>query len=254
VLYAEVFDISELQLTIYPGHVALHFHGVDIETTSGRFALYNKEGQYRAPAHEIVSVNLLDTTDVNYTKSMVNPEVFLQAARLAYVVSSNRAIVKQNLEVAYRNTVSRLLRDQNYKKALIYAKQSRDQELISIAGHSGAVNAMQQHDFSAARNFGGYSLKKHELLRMIDHNEAVWLFNAKQYESAVKAYQRIGDQTMVRRCYEALYYQAQRSLTGVRTVADLKSQANTVRTMERYAKLSMNNKLIQHVTSLTKHL
>lgn len=253
-LYACKYSVSDLKLTLYPGHVALHFEGVDIETTNGTFRRYQKEGQRTAPIHEIVSVNLLDTTDTNFEKTSVHPEIFLESARLAYVVSSNRQLVKANLEIAYRNTVSHLMKSAQYKKAFVYAKQSRDQELIAISSYNGALHYMRKHEFRQARDLAVYSLKKTELLRMIDHNEAAWLYNAKRYQEAIKIFERLGERQWVVNCYKALYYEEQKMLTGARTVADLKAHAGTVRTMERYAKASGDAGLINHVQSLVKYL
>lgn len=253
-LYAQKYTVSDLKLTLYPGHVALHFEGVDVETTNGTFCRYQKEGQRTAPIHEIVSVNLLDTSDVNFEKTSIHPEVFLESARLAYVVSSNRQLVKKNLEIAYRNTVSHLMKSAQYKKAFDYAKQSKDQELIAVSSYNGALHYMRQHDFRQARDFAAYSLKKAELLKMIDHNEAAWLYNAKRYEEAIKVFERLGERQWVVNCYRSLYHQEQKRLSGARTVADIKAHAGTVRTMERYAKLSGDSQLIQHAQSLVKHL
>ncbi len=253
-LFAAKYDVSDLRLTLYPGHVALHFHGVDIETTNGTFTRYDKPDQVTAPVHEIVSVNLLDTTDTNFTKSAVNPEIFLQAARLAYVVSSHRQLVKKNLEIAYRNTVSYFMKSTHYKKALEYARQSKDQELVAVSSYNGALHYMEQHDFRQARDLASYSLKKSELLRAIDHREAAWLYKAKRYQEAIKLFERLGDRQWVMNCYRALYAQEQRALSGVKTVADIKAHASVIRTMERYAKLSGDSQLIQHAQSLVKHL
>ena len=253
-LYALKYNVTDLKLTLYPGHVALHFFGVDIETTSGQFAKYNKPELVHAPVHEIVSVNLLDTTDTNFAKSSVNPEIFLESARLAYVVSSHRELVKKNLEIAYRNVVSHFLKSQQYKKALQYARQSKEQELIAISSHNGALHAMRAQEFRSARDFAAYSLKKTELLRMIDHNEAASLYGAKRYQEAVKIFQRLGDQQRVQQCYRALYSHEQQSLGGIKTVADVQANAGTIRSMERYAKLSGDQQLMRHAQSLVKHL
>jgi hypothetical protein len=253
-LYATKYDISDLKLTLYPGHVALHFHGVDIETTNGTFAKYNKDGQVTAPIHEIVSVNLLDTTDVNFAKTAINPEVFLQAARLAYVVSSHRQLVKRNLEAAYHNTVRYMLGRQQFQQALVYAKQSKDHELIEISARNGAVHAMKQHDFSGARQFAQVSQKKADLMRTIDQHEAAYFYNLKQYQQAIKYYERLGDRKMIGQCYRGLYVQEQSRLGSIKTTADIRANAGIIRSMERYAKLSGDSQLTRHVQSLTKHL
>lgn len=253
-LYAMRYDVTDLKLTVYPGHVALHFYGVDIETTNGEFASYQKQDQVVAPIHEIVSINLLDTTDTNFEKSTVNPEVFLQAARLAYVVSSHRALVKRNLEVAYKNTVNHLLQKSDYTQALSYARQSTDYELIEVSAHNGALHASKQGDFSGARQFAGYSQRKTELLRLIDQSEAAQLFNTKQYERAAKLYERLGDKDMSRKSYYGAYGEEQRKLKGAKTVADIKSHANTIRTMQRYARASGDAGLQNHADGLAKYL
>lgn len=253
-LFAARYDVSHLTLTLLPGHVALHFHGVDIETTNATFMRYQKEGQTSAPLHEIVSVNLLDTTDTNFAKSAINPEVFLQAARLAYVVSSHRQLVKRNLEVAYGNTVRHLLRQERHTQALDYARQSKDLELIEVAARSGVAQAVRQYRFADARRFAGYLQQKESLLQTISQSEAAHLFNSRHYEAALKIYQRLGDKDMQRRCYRALYGQKQAQLGTLKTVADIKAQAGTIRQMERYARQSADGQLIKHVSQLVKYL
>ncbi len=254
-LYALRYPVTDLQLMVYPGHVALHFQGVDIETTNGTFAHYasRKDVTY-VPIHEIVSINLLDTTDTNFQRSLVNPEVLLQSARLAYVVSSHRQIVKKNLETAYQQTVQSLLRNQDYKKALTYARQSSSFELLELVSHNGAVFYIHQHDYQKARNFAHYSSKKQQLGRSIDQSEAAYLYNAHRYGEALKVYERLGDRDMTKQTYRALYVEAQTQLRGVKTVDQLKPHAGTIRTMERYAKASGDSELLRHVQSLVKHL
>ncbi|MEO5949035.1 MAG: hypothetical protein ABIP74_01405 [Candidatus Saccharimonas sp.] len=253
-LYAAKFPITDLRLTLLPNHVALHFCGVDIEATTGEFAHYDEKGQHAAPVYEIVSVNLLDTSDTHVGQSIVNPEVFLQAARLAYIVSSDRKLVEGNLAIAYRNTVSYLLEKQQFTQALIYALQSKEYELIEIVSYNGSVHTMGEGHFKEARGYARRSSRKQELARMIDEHEAVQLFRTKHYQAALKLYKQLGSTDGMRQCYRALYIQAQASLTHLRTVDEIKGNAGTIRTMERYAKASGDRELIAHAQSLAKHL
>ena len=253
-LYAAKFNVTDLKLTLYPGHVALHFDGVDIETTNGTFAKYAKEGQATVPIHEIVSVNLLDTHDVNYQKSIVDPQVLLESARLAYATSSHRKLVKKNLEAMYNNVVRQFLQTNDYQRALNYAKQSKSHELIEISAHNGAVHAMRQKQFKTARKFASASQQQKTLAQTIDRNEAAHLYNAKQYDTARKLYSRLNDTKMVQQCYRGLYVQAQNRLGTIKTADDVKANANTVRTMERYAKRSGDAQLMQNARNLAKHL
>lgn len=254
VLFGLKFDVSDLKLTIYPGHVALHYCGIDIEATNATFVRYQKPGQQTAPLHEIVSVNLLDTTDINFSKSAVNPEVFLQAARLAYVVSSNRQLVKKNLEIAYQNTVAHLVSQDNYEQALKYARTSKDHELIESVAQRGAAYLIKHTDFSGARRMAGYSSRRIDLIDSADRAEAAHLYNLKQYQAAAKIYSRVSDVVMLANCYRALYLVEQSKLKGVKTASDLKNHAGVVRNLERYAKKSGDTALIKHAKSLSKHL
>lgn len=252
-LFALRYPVEHLQLSLLPEHVALHLHGVDIEATSGQFAAYNKDVR-SAPIYELVSVNLLDVTDTNFTKSEVNPEAMLQASRLAYMISSDQKIVQHNLEAAYTQVVNHTMKLCKYKKALEYARQSKNQELVWAAAHNGALYEMKQGNYKQARNFAASASKKTELLQAIDQREAGQLFNSKSYDQARKLYERMGDKEMVKRCYRGLYIQAQNKLSGVRTVADLKAQSGTVRDMERYARASGDKGLIKHAANLVKQL
>lgn len=253
-LYGTKYDINDLQLTVYPGHVALHFAGIDIEATNGTFMQYDKKGQSTAPIHEIVSINLLDTTDTNFSKSAVNPEVFLQAARLAYVVSSNRSLVKQNLEIAYHNTVRHMMQQHKYPQAVTYAKQSNDYELIEVAARNGAIYATKQGDFAGARRLARDSRSSKELQRSIDRAEAAQLYRDKNYLAAIKLFERLGERDWVQHSYRGLYVQEQTKLGTLKTVADVKAHAATIRTMERYAKRAGDAELLRSVKNLTKHL
>lgn len=254
-LYARKYHVSDLQLTLLPNHVALRLAGVDIEATTGKFAHYHEKGQKQAPIHEIVSINLLDTTDTHFAKSLVGAEVFLEAARLAYLVSSSRSLVEKNLGIAYRNAVHALLDKHHYKQALTYALESGQYELIEASAQGGAVYALNDGHFRDARTFAAKSsMRKAELLRAIDEHEAVHYFNTKHYEAALKIYKRLGMTAAARQCYEALYVQAQSQLGNPRTAQEQKGNARTIRRMERYARESGNSKLVEHVHSLTKYL
>lgn len=253
-LFAQKFDVGSLQLTLLPGHVALHFCGVDIEATTGTFAHYTDKDCRHAPIHEIVSVNLLDTTDTHFAKTLVHPETFLEAARLAYLVSSDRSLVEKNLDITYRNTVRALIEKHRYKPALTYAVQSRQYELIEAASYRGALYAANEDHFHEARTFAGRSSRKQELLKMIDGREAARFYEMKRYHEALKLYERIGAADAVSHCYRGLYIQEQAKLGAIKTSGDLKGKAGTVRTMERYARASGDKQLIEHARSLASHL
>lgn len=253
-LYAQQHDVRDLKLVLLPGHVAIRFFGVDVETTNSTFKWYDEPEQTVVPVHEIISVNLLDTSDSNYAKGEVPAETFLQAARLAYVVSSSRELVKRNLDVAYSNTVRSFMVQKRYSLALDYARQSKNFDLIEAAAHNGAVHELKQKNYAAARRFAARSQKRSELTRTIDRSEAVSLFNSQKYDAARQIYERLGERDMVKRCWRGMYSLEQKKLGRIQTVADVKANGGVVRNMERYARASGDAQLIKAARALTKHL
>lgn len=254
-LYSRYFDINDLKVRLLPGHVALHFQGVDIEATTGKFADYSAtEGASLQPIEEIVSVNLLDTTDESFAKYDVSPNEFLQASRFAYILSHSRDIVTHNLEAAYTKLVNTAMARNDYDGALKFAQQSRDMQLLSIVGHNGALYFMKHKEFVKSRKFADHALKRADLIRDSYHAEGVYHYGKQRYHDAVKVFERVGDNKLVARCYEALFFQEQSKLGNNVTSSTIKAHKSTVGTMTSYAKKSGNKKLIEYVESLRKHL
>lgn len=254
-LYSRYFDVSDLKIRLLPEHVALHFQGVDIEATTGSFANYTeKEGASLQPIEEIVSVNLLDTTDEHFAKKEVNPKDFLQAARYASILSHNRDIVTKNLEAAYAKLVNSAMKRNDFRGALKMAQQSRDMQLISIVGNNGALYFMRQHNFAASRKFAGYALKQTELVRDSYQVEGVYHYDAGRYHDAIKAFERYGSKEFVAKCYEALFFEEQQKLGDSLTSESVKNHKSTIARMHSYAKKSGNKKLIEHVDGLKRYV
>ena len=253
-LYATAFNVDDLKLTLLPEHVALHFQGVDIEATTARFVNYAAEKRRIVPIEEIVSINLLDTTDINFTKSLVDPTIFLQAARLGYQLSSERHVVEHNLDAAYHNVVQRLLSKQRFKDALTYALQSKDYELIEQAATNGAIHETQAQHFRSARIFAERSSQKAKLIRQIDEHEAHHEYRNKHYQEALRRYERLGMKDAARQCYKALYIEAQHELRSVHTIEELKAHSRTIHKMQQYARSSGDAALIEHARGLAKQI
>jgi hypothetical protein len=253
-LYATRFDVSDLKLVIYPKHVALQFQGLEIEATNGQFSRGQPEESRIAPVHEIVSINLLDTTDSYFQTHKVPAETFLHAARLAFLTSSEREIVRNNLKAAYTNAVKELLEHNRFQSALSYAQQSTSKQLVETVGHNGALYYMQRHEYAKARHFAAFTENSSQLTKTISHNEGVHCLQSKKYHEALQAFRRAGEEDMVKRCYEGLYMREQNALSQVKTVAELKNHSATLARMKEYASKSGNARLSEHVSKLYKQL
>lgn len=254
-LYSRYYDVHDLRIRVLPEHVALHYDGIDIETTNGTFANYDgRKDSSLLPVEEIVSINLLDMTDSYLSTHEVAAKDFLQASRLAFILSHDRDIVTRNLRAAYGRLINSLMKRNNYNQALKFAAASRDMTLLGIVGHNGAVYEMKRHNYAAARRFAGHALKRDELIRDSWQAEGAYHYRAHRYRDAIKAFKHIGDQTLVRQCYEALYFEEQKKLGSDPTTESIKKHARTIKRMQVYAKKSGNNKLVEHTNALNRHL
>lgn len=253
-LFAMKFDVQLLQLKTYPGHVALHFDGIDIEATRGLLKKYDEPNQEILPIHEIISINLLDVSDDYYRTKKVPATTILESARLASLISSNQELVSRNLEVAYNNTVAELMRSNSYDRALNFALQSNNGKLIDAVGTNGASFYLQKQDFARALKLSEHSSQQAQLQKAIYHNQGAHLMNKQNYHGAIDVFRKIGDEEAVRNCYVGLYQQEASKLPKQFTSAELKNYKSIINNMNDYANKSGNKTLTQHVSELRKHL
>lgn len=254
-IYSKYFDVSDLKITTIPNHVALHFKGIDIEATKGVFADYsaNKESN-TLPIQEIVSINLLDITDSYIKTRPIDPKDLLQSSRLAYLLSSNRDIVTQNLNASYSIIINDLISQHNYDSAIIFAKQSNNIENLNLVGHNGVIYYLSKHNFSKARHLAKYTKNNAELIKHSYRSEGEYYFSKKNYDASIKAFNQIDDQKAVRACYEALFIKEQSRLPKNLNAENIKNSKNTINKMKLYASKSNNKSLIENVNQYSKYL
>ncbi|MFZ1317090.1 MAG: hypothetical protein WAQ26_01460 [Candidatus Saccharimonas aalborgensis] len=254
-LYSRYFDVSDLQVRLFPGHVALHYGGIDIEATNGTVTNYQYTKEARLlPVQEIVSVNLLDTSDLYLTTHEVSPKEFLQAARFSHLLSHERHLTQHNLEAAYSSLITMLMKRERFMPALEYAKQSRDIHLRGVVGNNGAIYYMRHNDFKSARRFAEFAPKRSELVKESYISEGTYHYNAHRYQAAINAFKHAGSEPMIRRCYEALFFAEQSKLGTHLDTKTIARHSKTIHHMSQYAKKSANSQLIAQANNLKKYL
>ena len=129
-MFSRKFDINHLQIKLIPGHVCLHYNGIDIEATAAGFTLY-KTYDIISPITELIATNVLDITDPTEVSASIAPETFVKAAQLAYALSHKREIVEHNLQVAYRNLCLAALKQKNFERAYFYAEKEGGRDLLN---------------------------------------------------------------------------------------------------------------------------
>lgn len=252
-LYSLRFDISDLQLITYPGHVALHFRGVDIEATNGKFAHYNDKPVSVLPVHEIASINLLDVTDSYYKTYRVSSSKLLESARLAHIISSQKQIVASNLKSAYHNAVIEYIKSNDYKSALLVAKQSGDKSLLDYVSKHAVKYYIGKNNFKEANRCSKNIQDGDDWQKLIDTNEALYFYNNKQYQKSLTRYKHLKDNAMIKNCYLALYRAEQQKLGELKTVDDIRKHRGTIQKMSTYAKLSGDATSIKYTQELQKY-
>ncbi|MDN5275139.1 MAG: hypothetical protein JWP06_1040 [Candidatus Saccharibacteria bacterium] len=254
-LYSRYYDVRDLQIRLLPRHVALHYGGIDIEATTGRFTDYEKQKDSTLlPIEEIVSVNLLDATDSYLSTHEVSAENFLQASRFAFILSHDRGIVTRNLDAAYNKLINSLMKRHNYHQALKFATASHDVTLLGMVGHNGTIYEMERHNYVAARRFAKYAPGAEELTRKSWESEGVHYYQSHRYHDAIKAFKHSNDQVRVGQCYEALFFDEQKKLGSNLTTESIKKYTSVIKRMHVYAKKSGNKKLIEYAAHLNKAL
>lgn len=223
-LYSLRYDIDELQIKLLPGHVCLHYRGLDIEATAGNFANHAKYEKI-LPIVELLSTNLLDVSDFRDKQFSVNPREFLKGAQLAFSISSEKEIVSRNLQTAYHNV---------------------------------AVQALQQKDFETAEFFlqkaGGVAALEGDLLQTVYNNAVVHYSDTGAYDKARffadKAASAELRQFVNGREYNAL----QTRVAGLRDITSMKSHRGDYEKMLNLAIKMEDSRLAENLRQILKQL
>lgn len=253
-LYSLKYNIEDLKLSLLPGHVAIHYQGIDIEATSGNFNDYSNKDRVISPIEEIVSINLLDTNDSYFKTHKVDATAILESARIAYLISNNHELVDNNLKAAYSNLINEKIKSNNFASALELAKHSKQKNLINLVGHNGAIYYMGINQFKEAHKYAGYADDKSKLIKIIDEHTAHFYYKKENYQLAIKYFEKVGNYDAVKSCYHNLFVKEQKNLGNIKTIEDIKNNKNRIRDMANYAKKSGNKELIKYTEGLIKYL
>ena len=218
-LYSLKFPIKELQIKILPGHVCLHFRGIDIEATSGRFKNYD-DYEKILPITELLSTNILDVVDIEATTAQIKPRIILKRAQLAQKISSFRELVDRNLNIAYRNLGVTLMRQNEYDSAIFYFEKLRDPKLLQKAYHNAAIYFLKGKNFSKAKHY------------------------AKQ----------TGHEQLMKSCYLGEYNALAKKVRHIKTIKQAKSYKATYKKMLKLAQMAENHKAEDYVRGILKKL
>ncbi len=197
-LFAQKYSIQDLKLKLVPGHVCLHYEGVDIETTTGHFAHY-EDYENLVSVEEMIAINLLDIPDQVENQYRLSPKEFLEASKIAFLFSSNRDLAQKNLKTAYHNLAVTRLKTKNFTDAENFAKKTENKDLLNSTYTQAVFYYLEKKKFSTAK---GYAQKSGnpELIKAVIHTRAINLLNRKKYGAARQKFGQIHDSQGKKMC------------------------------------------------------
>ncbi len=226
-LYSRQHPITDLQIKILPEHVCLHLQGVDIEATNGTFQRY-AEHTVIAPITELLAVNLLDISDFREMTAEISEKSILESAKLAYVLSSNRALVERNLVIAYHNLAIAMVNQKNFQSALFYAKRANNKQVLEYVHNTAAQSYVQQKNFSKAQ-YHANQLGNKSMQQYVDISEGMNHLVNKRYDKARFKFQKYGDSSRIKIAYQQEYNDLVKTTQSYKTLEQMKKHKSTYR-------------------------
>jgi len=224
-LFAQKYSIGDLKIKLLPGHVCLHFEGIDIEATNATFQKYTKFDAL-LPITELISTNLLDVADVEAQTAAIDSRTIVKSAQLAVLISSQRSIVDRNLDIAYRNLGILLMNQHEYDSAIFYLEKL------------------------AERN----SVEARVMLRTAYRHAAVYFLQKKNFEDALRYAIKSGDFDVEREIYFNQYNALAKTVQGIKTVAAARSKRSTYKKMRDLARKAKDRELERSIEKILRDI
>jgi len=251
-LYSLKYPIRDLQIKLVPGHVCLHFHGIDIEATNGSFQNYTKYEKI-LPIVELISTNLLDTSDFRDKKLKIDARSFVKAAELAHQISSHTQIVENNLKAAYHNLALEASNKHDYATAKFYAGKIQDPGLRMNIYKNAVIYHTKNNNFQKARYFASLA-NDSELRRYINEQEGWHHFKNHNYTKARKIFNRTANKEMVKACYSKEYNEIQKRVSNLRTEDQHRAHKADYKKMLSLAGKMGDHKLQENIRNILSQL
>ncbi len=240
-LYSQKYNLSDLKIKLLPGHVCLHYDGIDIEATAGVFNKYEKY-ETILPIIELITTNLLDTCDYRDKQLQIDSRSFVKAAELAHRLSSHNEIVNQNLRTAYYNLAVESAHKHDYTAAKFFLDKIKDPALSKNIMENAVIYFTKINNFKKASYFASFTGNP-ELKKYIQNHEGWYYFNKKNFERALQIFKNIPDPKMVKACYAEMFNQVQKRISGITQLASHRAHKNDYKKMIELAGKMEDNEL-----------
>ncbi len=213
-LYSLKYDVSDLKIKLLLGHVCLHYEGIDIEATNGTFQKYGKY-EHILPIVELLTTNLLDVSDFRDEQLSIDPRVMINAAELAYKISSLRDVVEKNLHVSYHNLAVEYAKKNDFDTAKFFLDKIDDNELKSGIFRNAVIYYTNADNFDKAKYYIKYAGDTSLADYVID-KEGYYNFEKGNIPKAVTLFKKTNNAAMIKACYVTEYNVLQRKVSGAK--------------------------------------
>ncbi len=191
-LWRLFFDIRDLAIKLPKNHIVLSYKGIDIEATSGMRTLKHA-GLETLEISELLTVNILDTSDARETQLTVNPDRILAGFNLAFALSSHMDVVKKNLVIAKNNMANAYLKNNKFKYAMKLFSETKNTKGLNSARKHACVFYVKKQKFARALKFAfNQELQKHVYSAWVEYD-----CQKNRYARALKNSRRVGLQQYV---------------------------------------------------------
>ncbi len=210
-LYCLEYDANDLRIKLPKDHVCLHFKGLDIEATNGEFLIDN-ETTKTFPITELLAVNLLDVSDLNYHTTPISPKAFYKMMSFAKRISQN-PVIEDNMQTAYKKMSLFYIHKSAPKNALFFIEKIIDKNVRLEFIRQISDLYLQKNKF-----------KKSLYYANIAHNSG-----------------------QTKHIYTQMYNKLVVELKNVKTISDAKRHKATYKRMLKIARKLKDNNLINNI-------
>lgn len=250
-LFGLNFDMDDLKLKHWPGHVCLHLEGFDFEATVGEFKNYSGKGEVIG-IENIIPMNLLDIDDPDEKTWDIGKVKFAQMTVLVSKFDFESEVVKHNLQVAYIQVGVLALNNRDWRKAREFFGLAGDDAKVGFAWESEIRWLVDNGKLKAAMRVAT-KYGNDEFLKYVREKYCVSLLKRKAFEKAGLVAKKLG-KDWERKCWIDEFNYLRGKVDGVNDLRTMKSNKKKYQRMLSLARKLKDGSLEKSLKGILKQI
>lgn len=250
-MYSWKFPLDDWNIKLLPGHVCLHWGGIDIECTNA--TVHNYEEKKVQPMQEMITTNILDVSEAKQKQFAISPQNFALGAKFVNQISSNRAIAESNLKAAYHNLAIDSLKHQGFKNAAHYFRLAREADQVENVWRQAVQYYLDKKNFSTALRYAKQSADR-GLAKIVLKNQGYDLLKKKNYRAALNKFRAIHDRDGEKAVQQQQLFDLNQKVKYCKTIADFKSKKSVLKQMRRLAQKIHNHDVLKFCDDVLRQI